>query len=74
MTSQIHERAVAGVTAAFSKYTELIARADDASTKAKAQAGLGIVSFLTAIGVAVAIFAAQFSLFALLRNKLARIL
>jgi calcium permeable stress-gated cation channel len=36
--------------------------------------GMGIISFMTAVGVAVAIFAAQFLLFLLLRNKLARIL
>lgn len=54
----------------------LIRRADDPSPGAKAQysEGIGIVSFLTAIGVALAVFAAQFMLFVLLRNKLARIL
>ncbi|KAI9171094.1 hypothetical protein HJFPF1_00574 [Paramyrothecium foliicola] len=35
--------------------------------------GIGIVSFLTALGVAVAIFTAQILIFLLLRNKLARI-
>ncbi|RGP76997.1 hypothetical protein FLONG3_4935 [Fusarium longipes] len=35
--------------------------------------GIGIVSFLTAVGVAVAIFAVQILLFLILRNKLARI-
>ncbi|KYK59367.1 hypothetical protein DCS_00497 [Drechmeria coniospora] len=35
--------------------------------------GIGIVSFLSAIGVALAIFAAQITLFVLLRNKLARV-
>ena len=36
--------------------------------------GQGIVSFVTALGVSVLIFAVQLSLFLLLRNKLARIL
>ncbi|KAM4056957.1 calcium-dependent channel, putative phosphate domain-containing protein [Hirsutella rhossiliensis] len=59
---------------AFSMAT-LIRRADDPSPAGKAQSseGIGIVSFLTAIGVALAVFAAQFFLFILLRNKLARI-
>ncbi|KAH0597343.1 hypothetical protein MHUMG1_04720 [Metarhizium humberi] len=45
----------------------------DENSNPQQKQGLGIVSFLTAIGTAVAIFAAQFSLFALLRNRLARI-
>ena len=36
--------------------------------------GIGIVSFLTAVGVALAVFAVQLLLFLVLRNKLARIL
>lgn len=36
--------------------------------------GLGIVGFLTAVGVSLAIFVVQFTLFLLLRNRLARIL
>lgn len=36
--------------------------------------GIGIVSFLSAVGTALAIFAAQALIFLLLRNKLARIL
>lgn len=58
---------------AFSMAT-LVPRADDPGGKAQSSAGIGIVSFLTAIGVALAVFAAQFLLFMLLRNKLARIL
>ncbi|EQL03024.1 hypothetical protein OCS_01268 [Ophiocordyceps sinensis CO18] len=57
---------------AFSMAT-LVPRADDPGGKAQSSAGIGIVSFLTAIGVALAVFAAQFLLFMLLRNKLARI-
>lgn len=47
-----------------------------ASTQDKADQdqGIGIISFLSAVGVAVAIFAVQFGVFLLLRNKLARIL
>ena len=56
----------------------LVPRATDDATypgsKSKSSQGIGIVSFLTAIGVAAAIFAAQFLVFVLLRNKLARIL
>lgn len=53
----------------------LVAREDDGSSgSAQKSEGIGIVSFLTAVGIAVAIFAAQFLLFLLLRNKLARIL
>ncbi|KAL3955788.1 hypothetical protein ACCO45_011351 [Purpureocillium lilacinum] len=47
--------------------------ATDPGSKSKSSQGIGIVSFLTAIGVAAAIFAAQFLVFVLLRNKLARI-
>ncbi|KAG5980152.1 hypothetical protein E4U55_004340 [Claviceps digitariae] len=54
-------------------HMSLAARADGPNQDASAKVGLGIVSFLTAIGVSVAIFAAQFTLFSLLRNKLARI-
>lgn len=56
--------------------TPALARRDSGQQSGKAQdaRGIGIVSFLTAIGVAAAIFAAQFTLFTLLRNKLARIL
>lgn len=36
--------------------------------------GIGIVSFLTAVAVAMVVFAVQILLFLLLRNKLARIL
>lgn len=36
--------------------------------------GIGIVSFLSAFGAAAAIFAVQFLLFVMLRNKLARVL
>ncbi|EKJ74867.1 hypothetical protein FPSE_04903 [Fusarium pseudograminearum CS3096] len=43
------------------------------SSAADKDKGIGIVSFLTAVGVAVAIFAVQILLFLLLRNKLARI-
>ncbi|PNY27607.1 Uncharacterized protein RSN1 [Tolypocladium capitatum] len=55
--------------------TPVLARRDTNGQAGRAQdaRGIGIVSFLTAIGVAAAIFAAQFTLFTLLRNKLARI-
>ncbi|RGP60570.1 hypothetical protein FSPOR_10537 [Fusarium sporotrichioides] len=43
------------------------------SSAADKDKGIGIVSFLTAVGVAVAIFAVQILLFLILRNKLARI-
>lgn len=42
--------------------------------KAQDSEGIGIVSFLTAVGTAAAIFTVQAILFLLLRNKLARIL
>ncbi|PHH86000.1 hypothetical protein CDD83_10886 [Cordyceps sp. RAO-2017] len=53
----------------------VLAARETATTPGKAQASqnIGIVSFLTAIGVALAIFSSQFLLFTLLRNKLARI-
>lgn len=41
---------------------------------AESKSGQGIVSFLTSVGVAVAIFAVQVFVFSLIRNKLARIL
>lgn len=41
---------------------------------AESKSGQGIVSFLTSVGVAVAIFAVQIFVFSLIRNKLARIL
>jgi hypothetical protein len=59
-------------TSTISQHGAVFARDDKATAKDKQ--GLGIISFLTAIGVSLIIFAAQFSLFALLRNKLARIL
>ncbi|EFY85524.1 DUF221 domain protein, putative [Metarhizium acridum CQMa 102] len=62
---------LAEATFALSQPVAIFTR--DESYKAQQQQGLGIVSFLTAIGTAVAIFAAQCSLFALLRNRLARI-
>lgn len=52
----------------------LAARADGPNQDASAKVGIGIVGFITAIGVSIAIFAAQVTLFTLLRNKLARIL
>ncbi|KJZ79819.1 hypothetical protein HIM_00533 [Hirsutella minnesotensis 3608] len=57
------------------RLVELMRRANDSSPGSKAQdaQGIGILSFLTAIGVAAAVFAVQFALFSLLRNKLARI-
>ncbi|KHN98050.1 uncharacterized protein MAM_03811 [Metarhizium album ARSEF 1941] len=58
-------------TTALSQRAAILTRSEN--SKAKQQQGLGIVSFLTAISVAVAIFSAQFLLFASLRNKLARI-
>ncbi|KAK2590035.1 hypothetical protein QQS21_012288 [Conoideocrella luteorostrata] len=49
------------------------ARANGSPPNGEDKQGLGIISFLTAIGVALAVFVAQFSVFTLLRNKLARI-
>ena len=46
----------------------------DAPSKAQGQSGIGIVTFITSIATALIIFGIQMSLFALLRNKLARIL
>ncbi|KAF4467912.1 hypothetical protein FALBO_5216 [Fusarium albosuccineum] len=43
------------------------------TSAAEKDKGIGIVSFLTAVAVAVAVFAVQLSLFLVLRNKLARI-
>lgn len=48
--------------------------ANDPFKKADQRSGQGIVSFFTAVGVAAVIFAVQVLLFAVLRNKLARIL
>ncbi|TQV96167.1 hypothetical protein V2A60_003394 [Cordyceps javanica] len=45
----------------------------DAPSKAQGQSGIGIVTFITSIATALIIFGIQMSLFALLRNKLARI-
>lgn len=45
-----------------------------AEVERQADENIGLVSFLTAVAVAVAIFTVQFTLFLLLRNKLARIL
>lgn len=42
--------------------------------KVSSKQGIGIVSFITSIAAAMIIFAVQISLFALFRNKLARIL
>jgi hypothetical protein len=64
--------------------TASLARRDDSSSSSSSSsqgagngqksAGIGIVSFLTAILVSVIIFFVQLLLFLLLRNKLARIL
>ncbi|KAG6036540.1 hypothetical protein E4U41_005609 [Claviceps citrina] len=51
----------------------LAARADNPNQDAMAKVGIGIVRFIAAISVSVAIFLVQFTLFTLLRNKLARI-
>ena len=48
--------------------------AESQAGSAQKDKGIGIVSFLTAVGVAMAVFAAQILLFLILRNKLARIL
>lgn len=45
-----------------------------AGDKASSSQGIGIVSFLTALVVAIIIFSVQTGFFLLLRNKLARIL
>lgn len=65
---------ISGVVGSEAWHMSLAARATGPNQDASSQAGIGIVSFLTAIGVSIAIFAAQFTLFSLLRNKLARIL
>ncbi|KAG5918597.1 hypothetical protein E4U61_001614 [Claviceps capensis] len=54
-------------------HASLAARAEGPNQDASAKVGIGIVGFITAIGVSIAIFAAQVTLFTLLRNKLARI-
>lgn len=47
---------------------------EDPANAANKDRGIGIVSFLTALLVAIIIFAVQTGVFLLLRNKLARIL
>lgn len=49
-------------------------RADDPRNAADQDRGIGIVSFLTALLVAIVVFSIQAGIFLLLRNKLARIL
>lgn len=63
-------------TGTASVMATLVSRADDSSPAAKARnsVGIGIVSFLAAIAAAAIVFAVQFLLFVLLRNRLARIL
>ncbi|TWU76601.1 hypothetical protein ED733_008084 [Metarhizium rileyi] len=63
--------ALAEATSSLSQQAAVFSRKE--KDRIQEQQGRGIVSFLTAIGVSLAIFAAQFTLFALLRNKLARI-
>lgn len=53
---------------------ELHRRADDPRDAANKDRGIGIVSFLAALLVAIIVFCAQTGIFLLLRNKLARIL
>ncbi|KAG5925776.1 hypothetical protein E4U42_003948 [Claviceps africana] len=67
------ESSMSGSGGSGAWHMSLAARASDPSSDVTSKAGLGIVSFLTAISVSIAIFAAQFTLFSLLRNKLARI-
>ncbi|KAG6006297.1 hypothetical protein E4U21_007179 [Claviceps maximensis] len=64
---------ISGSVGSGAWHMSLAARAEASKQDASSQAGLGIIAFLTAIGVSIAIFAAQFTLFSLLRNKLARI-
>jgi hypothetical protein len=52
----------------------LATRQNDESQEAQEDRGIGIVSFLAALAVALVIFGVQTLLFLLLRNKLARIL
>ncbi len=52
----------------------LSGRDDSTSTKVQKQSGIGLVTFVTSIATALIIFGVQIALFALLRNKLARIL
>jgi hypothetical protein len=54
---------------------ELQRRAEeDPANAANRDRGIGIVSFITALAVALIIFAVQSGIFLMLRNKLARIL
>lgn len=47
---------------------------DMENSKVREKSGIGIVTFITSIAVALIVFGVQISVFALLRNKLARIL
>lgn len=64
------------ITTGMGPVNILSKRADDndGPTTAQERSGIGIVTFVTSIATALIIFAVQISLFALLRNKLARIL
>jgi hypothetical protein len=53
---------------------DLHRRADDPRNAADQDRGIGIVSFITALLVAIVVFSIQTGIFLLLRNKLARIL
>ncbi|QPG94918.1 hypothetical protein C2857_007302 [Epichloe festucae Fl1] len=65
--------AISHSAASASRHLAGFTRANASTPNAQDKSGMGIISFLTAIGVALAIFAAQFTLFTLLRNRLARI-
>ncbi|KAG5940409.1 hypothetical protein E4U53_007600 [Claviceps sorghi] len=56
------EPSISGSGGSGAWHMSLAARATDPSQEAMSKAGLGIVSFLTAISVSIAIFAAQFTL------------
>lgn len=64
------------ITTGMAPVDILSKRADDndGPTTAQERSGIGIITFVTSIATALIIFAVQISLFALLRNKLARIL
>ncbi|ATY65229.1 DUF221 domain [Cordyceps militaris] len=57
------------------RHLNILPRRNDTVTtsKAQGQSGIGLITFVTSIATALVIFGIQISLFALLRNKLARI-